>query len=146
MGSETTNIHENKQWTVTQVAKIMGTLVQHKCQMVSLEVECNMLQTMMINMSKGYHLRGIKSSPIFELKLWKDGWGRNSAPSYWCNGNRPDSSRTGKCSIGRSDKCICLLLVFMYHKVIGLPSLFYRIYTFQKYWVIFPLDIIWIGC
>ena len=33
----------------------MGTLVQQKHQMAILEVECNMLQTMVINMRKGDH-------------------------------------------------------------------------------------------
>jgi hypothetical protein len=41
--TKTTKIHENEQYVVTQVTKIMGTLVQKKHQMEVLEVECNML-------------------------------------------------------------------------------------------------------
>jgi hypothetical protein len=39
-----------------------------------------------------------------------------------------------------------LLLVFMFCKVLRLSGLFCRIYTSHKYWIIFPVDIIRLGC
>jgi hypothetical protein len=39
----------------SQIATIMGTLVQLKRQIVVLEVDCSMLYTMVINLSKGEH-------------------------------------------------------------------------------------------
>jgi hypothetical protein len=75
----TTKIHENEQQVVTQVATIMGTLVQQKCQMAVLEAECNMLWNMVINMSKGDQSRGLESGSVCEFKLWKTKGGRDSA-------------------------------------------------------------------
>jgi hypothetical protein len=45
-------IHENEQNVMSQVAMTMATHVQQKHQMVILEAKCNMLQNLVMNMSK----------------------------------------------------------------------------------------------
>jgi hypothetical protein len=48
----TAKMHENEHLVTTQIATIMGTLVQQKHQMAVLEAECNMLRNMVINLWK----------------------------------------------------------------------------------------------
>jgi len=49
----TSKVHENKHQCTYQIASIMHTLVQQKQQITTLDVECNMLRNMVVNLSKG---------------------------------------------------------------------------------------------
>lgn len=51
--SVSTTVHENEHQAISQFASILGTLVQQKQPIATLEAECSMLQNMVVNLSKG---------------------------------------------------------------------------------------------
>ena len=57
--SSQTKIHENEQHTITQVVTIMSTLIQCKRKIVIVEVECNIIWNLVINMSKGDQFKAL---------------------------------------------------------------------------------------
>jgi hypothetical protein len=50
--SVTTKVHDNEHQAISQFATIMGTLVQQKQQIATLEAKCSMLRNMVLNLSK----------------------------------------------------------------------------------------------
>jgi hypothetical protein len=48
----TSKVHDSEQQLISQIASIMSTLVQLKHQISTLEVECNMIRNLVVNLCK----------------------------------------------------------------------------------------------
>jgi len=55
--SATAKVHNNEHWDISQFTSIMGTLVQHKQHIATLEAKCGILRNMFIKISKGTQSR-----------------------------------------------------------------------------------------
>src|SRR5699024_747033 len=103
-----------------------------KCQITILEVECNILKTMVINFEQGRSNMGFKSSAINQLQLQGVEGRRIKALINGRHGNCQVKLRPNQCNYRKSWQSSYFLLSFMFCKMIKILGLFPIIYTIKK--------------